>query len=115
GGGRRQGWAVLLAFLEAVLICWFTTVAHGSRRRSQAAPPGFRQFAEALAQIVWTANAQGQTEYMSHEWGRYTGLPTEPAHGLPFRAEAIHPEDRATIRERWHQAVAAGTPCECEF
>src|SRR5207302_5736106 len=76
--------ALLLS--EAAAICWFTAAARNTSRRKRTDAVSLRQLAEAMPQIVWTANAEGRTTYLSPQWSRYTGLPAEPAHDPQFLA-----------------------------
>lgn len=86
--------------------------AEEAMRESEAR---FRQLAEAMPQIVWTANPEGWTEYINQQWCQYTGVPAEQANDPERLAEVTHPDERAVVHERWQQALAAGTPYECEF
>jgi PAS domain S-box-containing protein len=72
----------------------------------------YRSLVEATAQIVWTADCQGEVTE-STKWDTLTGLSEENAKGWNW-AKAIHPEDRQRTVERWSSAVATQTPYEDE-
>jgi PAS domain S-box-containing protein len=65
----------------------------------------YRTLAEALPQLVWTSQPDGQRDYFSRQWVEYTGIPEEQQLGLAWLDKVVHPEDRDRIRERWMAAV----------
>jgi hypothetical protein len=66
--------------------------------------PGFRLLAEALAQIVWVAEANGATVYLNRRWVDYTGLSLEESLGRRW-LEAFHPDDVDQVRQSWQRAA----------
>jgi PAS domain S-box-containing protein len=68
----------------------------------------YRTLAEALPQLVWTSQPDGQRDYFSRQWVDYTGIPEEQQLGLAWLDKVVHPEDRDRIKERW-MAVTRGT------
>jgi PAS domain S-box-containing protein len=74
----------------------------------------FRQLADAMPQIVWTADARGEVEYFNRRWEEYTGIPVERSRGGAW-AEVLHADDRAAAVGRWEHAVATGGPYESEY
>ena len=64
----------------------------------------FRLLAEAMPQIVWVTNAEGQNTYFNQQWVDYTGLSLNESAGdgwnIPF-----HPDDRQSAWEAWNNAV----------
>jgi PAS domain S-box-containing protein len=75
----------------------------------------FLQLAEALPQMVWTSDPEGQIDFVNQEWCRYTGLRPEQAQEPEQAALVMHPEDRPAWQERWTNALAGGTGCNCEL
>jgi PAS domain S-box-containing protein len=65
----------------------------------------YRTLAEALPQLVWTSQPNGQRDYFSRQWVEYTGIPEEQQFGLAWLDKVVHPEDRDRTRERWMAAV----------
>ena len=75
----------------------------------------FRTLAEAVPQIVWTADAEGRLDWHSPRWTEYTGLSAgnRQDNALDWRP-AIHPGDLARTEQAWTEAVETGTHYEVE-
>ncbi len=73
----------------------------------------FRVLAEAMPQMVWTADAEGRLEYLNSRWLAYTGASGEDA--LASAWSALHPDDVAGARARWEACVCTGEPFEIEY
>ncbi|MDQ2770345.1 MAG: PAS domain-containing protein, partial [Bacteroidota bacterium] len=70
--------------------------------------------AESIPQQVWTARPDGSVDYYNHRTAAYLGAPMKangPEHWLSF----VHPDDRATMQERWRAAIATQRYYEAEF
>ncbi len=67
----------------------------------------FRQLADAMPQIVWTAKPDGRIDYMNHRWFEYTGT-SEDEKNHEGWFSFLHEEDCHRCAEAWHQAVASG-------
>ena len=74
----------------------------------------FRQLADAMPQIVWTANPNGKVDYHNQRWCDYTGLTREESLSLGWQP-VLHPDDLASCMERRTRAIAAGEPYEVEY
>ena len=74
----------------------------------------YRELAEAMPQIVLTANAAGQIDYWNQRWYEYTGLSEAESMGLDG-IEAVHPEERDFTLSQWQQALTRGEPFEMEY
>jgi PAS domain S-box-containing protein len=72
----------------------------------------YRDLAESLPNIVWTALPSGRLDYFNRRWFEYTGVSVERAGGR--WDEAMHADDRATCDLEWHRALATGEPHEVE-
>jgi PAS domain S-box-containing protein len=73
----------------------------------------FRQLADAMPQIVWTARPDGNIDYLNRRWTEFTGLP--PTLGNDGWGSILHPDDARPAGERWAASVATGTPFEMEI
>lgn len=74
----------------------------------------FRGLAESMPQLVWTADADGRTDYVNQRWCDYTGQ--SPAEACDYGwAEALHPEDRARAAEAWRASLAGEAPYDIEY
>jgi PAS domain S-box-containing protein len=65
----------------------------------------YRTLAEALPQLVWTSQPNGEHDYFSRQWVEYTGIPEEEQFGLAWLDKVVHPDDRERVCERWIAAV----------
>ncbi len=74
----------------------------------------FRTLAEAIPQIVWTAEPDGQLDYYNERWYSYTGLTLEQTRGWGW-APVVHPDDLADCVARWTDAFTTGEPYEIEY
>ena len=63
-----------------------------------------RSLVEALPQLVWTCDAQGQFDYLSPSWTAVTGVAAEALMGQGW-LEVVHPEDRAATQASWAAAI----------
>ena len=66
----------------------------------------WRGLAEALPNLVWTDLPDGQCDYLSSQWGAYTGIPGAELLGLTWLERVIHPDDRERTLACWTAAVA---------
>ena len=79
----------------------------------QASELRFRQLADSMPQIVWTATKDGRVEYLNQRWRQFTGLGlsdhlTEDIHSI------IHPDSLAEFVAGWDTAVRAKESYETE-
>ncbi|MBD3882892.1 PAS domain S-box protein [Phormidium tenue FACHB-886] len=80
----------------------------------QASQQRHRDLAEAMPQIVWTAEATGAVNYWNQRWYEYTGLSEAESFGLAG-VSAVHPDDRDCTLMQWGQAIANGASFEIEY
>ena len=74
----------------------------------------FRQLADAMPQIVFTARPDGEIDYFNRQWYEYTGLPQE-ATGFDGWKQAHTEEGLHRVLEAWPEAVRSGQPYEIEY
>jgi PAS domain S-box-containing protein len=68
----------------------------------------FRALAEALPQIVWTADAEGAIEWFNNRWYDYTGEHHGISEGWSWDLVA-HPDDMPHTLKNWQEARQRGT------
>jgi PAS domain S-box-containing protein len=73
----------------------------------------YRELAEALPQMIWTADVNGVVNYRNQRWYEYTGLSEAESIGVA-RANTVHPDERDRALAQWHEAIANGEPFETE-
>jgi PAS domain S-box-containing protein len=74
----------------------------------------YRQLADAMPQIVWTARADGFLDYYNQRWFDYTGMTLEKSVGWGW-ATVLHPDDLQNCIEVWSRAVETGEKYTVEY
>jgi PAS domain S-box-containing protein len=73
----------------------------------------YEQLADAMPQIVWTADPDGKTTYINGRFTEYTGA---GAVGAPFSwIEFVHPEDVGATLRRRRETLVSGDVFEVEY
>jgi two-component system cell cycle sensor histidine kinase/response regulator CckA len=88
------------------------------RRQTEAAlrasEEQFRQLADAMPQIVWTARPDGKIDYFNERWRQFTDCSREEDPEQTLRS-IIHPDDQQRAQDAWSHAVGCGAPFEIEL
>ena len=122
---RRAGWQRIFSYSGALLqeaggqtIAFVAikdvterTEAERQLRESEAR---FRQLADSMPDIVWTARPDGCVDYFNRRWYEYTGMP-ETVSGDSSWAPVLHPDDLTTCSETWHRCTSTGEPYRIEY
>ena len=74
----------------------------------------FRELADAMPQIVWTARTSGELDYYNQRWYDYTGAADGKA-GVTSLTDALHADDRARCQDVWRESVATGRPYQIDY
>ena len=87
------------------------------RRRAEealrASEAGFRQMADVMPQLVWTAGPDGRVDYYNRRAAQYDGLTQGPDGDWTWRP-VLHPDDVERTVAAWQAAVVGGDPYDCE-
>jgi PAS domain S-box-containing protein len=73
----------------------------------------FRQLADAMPQLVWTAAPDGRIDYINRRAADFDGIHQEP-NGTWSWQGGVAPEDARYTLELWQTAVASGEPYQVE-
>ena len=69
----------------------------------------YREIAELLPHMIWTATANGHVDFSNQRWREYVG-------GADTSwIDAVHPEDRQQAAARWTEALVARQPTSFEL
>ncbi len=88
--------------------------ARRAERALAASEARFRGLARAAPVGIFEADAAGECRYVNDRWCRIAGLSAAEAAGSGW-LRALHPGDRARVREAWAAAVAGDAPFEQRF
>ena len=72
----------------------------------------YRVLADAVPQIVWTADENARTTYYNRRWFEYTGYEPGTISGEEWR-EVVHPDDLSVMLDGWDGS--SGEPWEFEY
>lgn len=73
----------------------------------------YRQLAESMPQLVWTANGDGVVDYYNHRIEQYIGAQQGPDGQWQWQP-MLHPDDAIKTRDAWQQATAKGAEYQIE-
>jgi PAS domain S-box-containing protein len=73
-----------------------------------------RIIADAMPQIVWTADSTGTIDFWNHRWFEYTGLSVQQSLHGGWRL-LIHAEDLRDYDVKWREALTTAEPFEVRF
>lgn len=96
----------------SVLVFRDITERRRTERALRESERRFREMADAMPQIVWTARPDGSIDYTNRQWRELTGLPAAMAND--GWDQILHPDDGGPARERWAASVHSGAPFEME-
>ncbi|MEA5621072.1 ATP-binding protein [Cronbergia sp. UHCC 0137] len=74
----------------------------------------YRYLVEAIPQLVWTSNSEGECDFFNKNWSEYTGLTFEESLGFGWLA-ALHPDDIQNAYDIWVNATEHGCLYENEY
>jgi diguanylate cyclase (GGDEF)-like protein/PAS domain S-box-containing protein len=74
----------------------------------------FQTMAEAVPEIIWTADPDGMDDFFNQKCFDYTGLPLDQLKGLGWQ-KIIHPDDLDGCASRWKDALHTGDPYDVEY
>jgi diguanylate cyclase (GGDEF)-like protein/PAS domain S-box-containing protein len=74
----------------------------------------FQTMAEALPEIIWTADPNGMDDFFNQRCFDYTGLTLEQLRGANWHA-IVHPDDLDDCASKWESALHTGDPYDVEY
>ncbi len=69
---------------------------------------------DAVPQIIWITDAQGEYQLINRQWYEFTGQAIEQAMGTGW-TKCVHPEDAPSVIQQWLAAVEKGELYEQEL
>lgn len=74
----------------------------------------FRQLADSMPQIVWTARPDGYLDYYNNRWYEFTGFGRDKFGDASWQP-ILHPEDVKRCQDEWYACVNSGQPYRIEY
>ncbi len=74
----------------------------------------FRLMADAIPEVIWVADAQGNNEVVNKRWEDYCGVPFEAEAYNASATQYIHPDDVPKVTAAFAWALQTGQPLEVE-
>src|SRR3989440_1782597 len=81
--------------------------------QSTATENALRRAVDTTPAFIHTARPDGYLDYFNRGWLDFLGKSLEDVCGWRW-TESVHPEDVATLVQKWHAALASGEPLEVE-
>lgn len=112
--------AVPLRSEDGTVLKWYGTCTDITEQKQareilRESEARFRQLADAMPQIVWTAEPDGTLEYLNRRFFEYAGLDPENCPPLNSLVEYIHPQDRERVKGEGAKAHVTNGILEVEF
>ena len=85
------------------------TSRNRGERRVRESEERFRTLTEGNAAMVWTTDQDGTFAKPQPKWTAFTGQDAGASLGWG-RLDCVHPDDRATVRDAWTEALRSRTP-----
>lgn len=98
---KKDELELLHTLADQIAIVWDRKLTEERLRLSEK---NFRQLADAIPHMVWTAKPDKSIEYMNKRWFEYTGMQASDAINGSW-LETIHPEDRENFISAWDEAA----------
>lgn len=83
------------------------------RKAKQEADKTFRLLADAMPQKMWTADEQGNVNYLNQQWYDFTHKTFDELKGIGWE-KIIHPDDWSQNKNTWKHSILTGDDFELE-
>jgi PAS domain S-box-containing protein len=81
----------------------------------RASEERYRQLADAMPQIVWMSDVEGNATYFNQHFFEYTGLEPDEEDAEPHWTSVVHPADLPAVTASLQRALASAEPLDGEF
>ena len=102
------------ALVGAVLVFRDISERYRAETNLRTSELRYRELAEAMPMLVWTADRMGKITYRNQRWFDYTGADLE-ALDRPNRMQLLHPDDIDLTLKIWSEALRTGQPFDYEY
>lgn len=96
-------------------LCFFDEIspAAGRRLATDLEEP-FRQVADTLPVLIWTAGPEGERDFFNRPWLELVGRSLERSLGDGW-LEVVHADDRGPVKELWRDAYSSHESFNAEY
>jgi two-component system cell cycle sensor histidine kinase/response regulator CckA len=96
-------------------LCFIDEIAlAGGRRLAADLDEPFRQVADTLPVLIWTAGPEGERDFFNRPWLELVGRSLERSLGEGW-LELVHEGDRAAVKELWQDAYGSHESFNAEY
>lgn len=74
----------------------------------------FQTMAEAVPEIIWTADPNGMDDFFNQKCLDYTGMTFEQLRGTEWTV-IVHPDDLSVCAAKWKNALRSGEPYDVQY
>ena len=74
----------------------------------------YRTLANVVPQLIWSANAFGEVDYVNDRWIVYTGLDARETRQSGWRG-ALDEAEPTSMHDAWHESLRSGHPFSGEY
>ena len=92
----------------------FWTALHKGLNMARDRELYFQTMAEAVPEIIWTADPDGADDYFNQKCFDYTGMTLDRMQGSGWR-EIVHPDDLDEVFSKWQNALRTGESYDVEY
>ena len=75
----------------------------------------FRQLADSMPQMVWTASPDGSIDYYNARWRSFAAFGESRNGDISQWADILHPEDAERCYEHWRNSIRSGDEFHTEY
>jgi len=109
-----HGWVRAIWLLASSFFKRFTAPQKSDLNSARERELYFQTMAEAIPEIIWTADPNGMDDFFNQKCFDYTGMTLEQLQGSGWHA-IIHPDDVAGCVSKWENALRTGDPYDVEY
>ena len=97
-----------------LIVCLDTTEQVETRKKVEESESRFRLMANAIPEVIWVADVQGQPEFFNKRWEEFSGVPFEVHTAAEVVAAFLHPDDAPAVLAAFSEAIKTGRLMEVE-
>ena len=101
--------------VRATGVVFDVTDQHAAQEALRESEERFRETAETVPDVLFTASPDGLVSYVSAQFEAFTGVPPADVVGTTLWLHVIHPDDRPAVDVAWAHACATGERFERRY